>query len=52
MNSSPAKLIIDSSELSSDLRFATKFQVGDPVIFLLEGKHSTMLLSDLEFGRG
>jgi Xaa-Pro aminopeptidase len=52
MNSSPAKLIIDSSELSADLRYATKFQVGDPVIFLLEGKHSTMLLSDLEIGRG
>jgi Xaa-Pro aminopeptidase len=52
MNSSPAKLIIDSSELCSDLRYATKFQVGDPVIFLLEGKHSTMLLSDLEIGRG
>jgi Xaa-Pro aminopeptidase len=52
MNSSPAKLIIDSSELCSDLRYATKFQVGDPVIFLLEGKHSTMLLSDLEIDRG
>jgi len=52
MNSTPAKLIIDSSELSSDLRYATKFQVGDPVIFLLEGKHSTLLLSDLEIDRG
>ncbi len=52
MNSSPPKLIIDSSELCADLRYATKFQVGDPVIFLLEGKHSTMLLSDLEIDRG
>jgi Xaa-Pro aminopeptidase len=52
MTSSPAKLIVDSSELSSDLRYITKFQVGDPVIFLLEGKHSTMLLSDLEIDRG
>ena len=52
MKSSLPKLIIDSSELCSDLRYATKFQVGDPVIFLLEGRHSTMLLSDLEIDRG
>ena len=52
MTSNPAKLIIDGSETCADLLYATKFAVGDPMIFLLEGKHSTILLSDLEIDRG
>lgn len=52
MNSQPPKLIIDGSESCADLLYATKFSVGDPVIFLLDGKHSTILLSDLEIDRG
>jgi Xaa-Pro aminopeptidase len=52
MNSHLPKLIIDGSETCADLLYATKFFVGDPVIFLLDGKQSTILLSDLEIDRG
>lgn len=52
MTSNLPKLIIDDSETCADLLYATKFFVGDPIIFLLEGKHSTILLSDLEIDRG
>jgi Xaa-Pro aminopeptidase len=46
-----AKLIIASSETSSDLLWATNFSVPDPIIFLQIGGKKILVASDLEFGR-
>ena len=45
-------LIIDSSESNSDLYYKTRFFVPDPVIFLEHKGKSTLVLNDLEYGRG
>ncbi|HEX8371864.1 MAG TPA: Xaa-Pro peptidase family protein [Chthoniobacterales bacterium] len=46
------RLIVASSESSADLRYATKFLVGDAVIFLEQKGKRTLVLSDLEIDRG
>src|ERR1700733_9513439 len=46
------RLIFASSEESADLRYATKFSVPDPVLFLKQNGKTTVLLSDLEIDRG
>ena len=52
MAKSSSRLIVASSETSADLRYATKFQVSDPVIFLEQNGKRTIVLSDLEIDRG
>jgi len=47
-----AILIIDSSERSSDLYYATKFKVPDPVMYIEYGAESFLILNDLEVDRG
>lgn len=46
------KLIIDSSEQSADLLYATSFFVPDPCIYLEYQGEKTLVLSDLEVERG
>jgi Xaa-Pro aminopeptidase len=47
-----ARLIVAASDVDADMLFATKFWAPDPFIFLQQdGKH-TLVLSDLEIGRG
>ncbi len=48
----PARLIMAGSYDNADMLYATKFFVPDPFIFLLHEGRSTILLSDLEVGRG
>ena len=45
-------LIVADSEHDPDLRYATRFVVGDPIIFLQQNGKTTIALSDLEIGRG
>ncbi len=52
MAKSPSRLIVASSETSADLRYATKFQVSDPIIFLEQDGKRAIVLSDLEIDRG
>jgi len=47
-----AILIIDSSDRNSDLYYATKFKVGDPVMYFEYNKESFLILNDLEVDRG
>jgi len=47
-----ALLIYGSSETDADLFHATGFLVPDPVIFLQVGRKKTLVLPDLEIGRG
>ncbi len=47
-----AILIIDSSDRNSDLYYATKFKVPDPVMYIENGKESFLILNDLEVDRG
>ncbi len=47
-----AALIYADSETDANLYYATRFQVGDPVIFLEIGRRKILVLSDLEIGRG
>ena len=46
------KLIIASSESSSDMLYATGFRAPDPFVFLQDGEKKFLLLSDLEVDRG
>lgn len=46
-----ARLIIASSEQCSDLYWATKFYVPDPIIFLEHRGKKILVASDLEFSR-
>jgi len=46
------RLIIDDSESSADLLYATGFFAPDPFLFLEKGGRVTLLLSDLEIDRG
>ena len=52
MASTCTRLIVASSENSADLRYATKFLVSDPIIFIEQNGKRTIVLSDLEIDRG
>jgi len=41
-----------ASELSADMLYATGFSVPDPFLYLEQNQKKTILLSDLEIGRG
>lgn len=47
-----ARLLYASSVAEADLLYATRFRVTDPVIFLQTGRKKTLVLPDLEIGRG
>ncbi|MBI2083246.1 MAG: aminopeptidase P family protein [Deltaproteobacteria bacterium] len=49
--SKKAKLIIANSENCSDLYWATRFFVPDPIIFFEIGGKKRLIASDLEYGR-
>ena len=44
-------LIINDSKKDSDLFYATRFLVGDPLIYIEHGGRKFLLVSDLEYGR-
>ena len=46
------KLIVAPSDIDADMLYATKFWAGDPFIFLQQNGKRTIVLSDLEMGRG
>ena len=46
------KLIVAPSDIDADMLYATKFWAGDPFIFLEQNGKRTVVLSDLEMGRG
>src|SRR5256885_2019739 len=46
------KLIVAPSDIDADMLYATKFWAGDPFIFLQQNGKRTIVLSDLEIGRG
>ena len=46
------KLIVAPSDIDADMLYATKFWAGDPFIFLQQNGQRTIVLSDLEMGRG
>ena len=46
------KLIVASSDIDADMLYATKFWAGDPFIFLQQNGKRTIVLTDLEMGRG
>ena len=48
----PARLIVAASEQDADMLYATKFWAPDPFIFLQRNGKRTLVLSDLEIGRG
>jgi Xaa-Pro aminopeptidase len=47
-----ATVIYASSETDANLFYATKFLVGDPVVFVQAGGRKMLVLNDLEIGRG
>jgi Xaa-Pro aminopeptidase len=47
-----ARLIVAASEQDADMLYATKFWAPDPFIFLQRNGKRTLVLSDLEMGRG
>jgi Xaa-Pro aminopeptidase len=47
-----SRLIFASSDLSADMLYATGFSVPDPFLYLEQNGQKTILLSDLELGRG
>jgi Xaa-Pro aminopeptidase len=47
-----AIIIIDSSDRNSDLYYATKFKVPDPVMYIEYKEESFLILNDLEVDRG
>lgn len=49
---STPRFIIADTERDADLLYVTRFMVGDPIIYLEEGRKRTILLSDLEIDRG
>ena len=49
---SDALLMVAASETDADLFYATRFLAGDPVIFLQTRGRKTLVLNDLEIGRG
>src|SRR5437763_16867868 len=46
------KLIVAQSDIDADMLYATKFWAGDPFIFLQQRRKRTIVLTDLEIGRG
>jgi Xaa-Pro aminopeptidase len=46
------RLIVASSDHDADMLYATKFWAPDPFIFLQKNGKRTLVLSDLEIGRG
>jgi Xaa-Pro aminopeptidase len=46
------RLIVAPSDIDADMLYATKFWAGDPFIFLEQDGKRTVVLSDLEMGRG
>src|SRR5213076_2747287 len=46
------RLIVAASDIDADMLYATKFWAGDPFIFLQQNGKRTIVLSDLEMGRG
>src|SRR4029077_6722909 len=46
------RLIVAASDIDADMLYATKFWAGDPFIFLEQNGKRTIVLSDLEMGRG
>lgn len=46
------RLIVAASESDPDIRYATKFVVPDPFVYLEQNGKRTIMLSDLEIGRG
>jgi Xaa-Pro aminopeptidase len=47
-----SRLMFASSDLSADMLYATGFSVPDPFLYLEQNGKKTILLSDLEIGRG
>src|SRR5206468_10164932 len=47
-----ARLIVAASETDPDMLYATKFWAPDPFILLQRNGKRTLVLSDLEIGRG
>jgi Xaa-Pro aminopeptidase len=46
------KLIVAPSDIDADMLYATKFWAGDPFIFVQQNGKRTVVLTDLEMGRG
>src|SRR5437763_17022303 len=46
------RLIVAASDIDADMLYATKFWAGDPFIFLQQHGKRTIVLTDLEMGRG
>jgi Xaa-Pro aminopeptidase len=46
------RLIVAPSDIDADMLYATKFWAGDPFIFLQQNGKRTVVLTDLEMGRG
>jgi Xaa-Pro aminopeptidase len=46
------RLIVAPSDIDADMLYATKFWAGDPFIFLEQNGKRTIVLTDLEMGRG
>src|SRR5256885_11693034 len=46
------RLIVAPSDIDADMLYATKFWAGDPFIFLQQNGRRTVVLTDLEMGRG
>src|SRR5438309_4408851 len=46
------RLIVAQSDIDADMLYATKFWAGDPFIFLEQNGKRTIVLTDLEMGRG
>src|SRR5205085_9458204 len=47
-----SRLIVAPSDIDADMLYATKFWAGDPFIFLEQNGKRTIVLTDLEMGRG
>src|SRR5919197_2509166 len=52
MRKKPARLIVAASEFDADMLYATRFFAPDPFIFLQRNGKRTLVLSDMEMGRG
>jgi Xaa-Pro aminopeptidase len=46
------RLIVAASETDADMLYATRFFAPDPFIFLQQNGKRTLVLTDLEIGRG
>src|SRR3954466_7992143 len=51
-NSNGTRLIVAASDVDADMLYATRFWAPDPFIFLQKNGKRTLVLSDLEIGRG